>query len=130
MIWEKMYCIDGCMVIRVGKTGSFGPWSRVIVFCSKLLFCQNDPPMQCNGIIILAKGKLATMPTLTFTANLVPYSFRPIHLYLIFEKSSSKNWFQWIGFSVYFEVDFYCLFSLQKSISKLIFEGQKSSSSN
>ena len=31
--------------IRVGKTGSFGPWSRVIMYCSKLSFCQNDPPM-------------------------------------------------------------------------------------
>ena len=30
---------------RVGKTGSLGPWSRVIVYCSKLSFCQNDPPM-------------------------------------------------------------------------------------
>ena len=33
-------------VVRVGKTGSLGPWSRVIVYCSKLSFCQNDPPMQ------------------------------------------------------------------------------------
>ena len=30
---------------RVGKTGSLEPWSRVIVYCSKLSFCQNDPPM-------------------------------------------------------------------------------------
>ena len=28
------------MYIRVGKTGSLGPWSRVIVYCSKLSFCQ------------------------------------------------------------------------------------------
>ena len=34
------------------------------------------------------------------------------------------------GFLVYFELDFYCLCSLQKSISKLIFAGKKSSSSN
>ena len=33
------------MYIRVGKTGSLGPWSKVIVYCSKLSFCQNDPPM-------------------------------------------------------------------------------------
>ena len=33
------------MDIRVGKTGSLEPWSRVIVYCSKLSFCQNDPPM-------------------------------------------------------------------------------------
>ena len=31
--------------IRVGKTGSLGPWRRLIVYCSKLYFCQNDPPM-------------------------------------------------------------------------------------
>ena len=31
-----------CRVIRLGKTGSLGPWSRVIVCCSKLCFCQND----------------------------------------------------------------------------------------
>ena len=31
--------------IRVGKTGSLGPWSRVIVYCSKLSFCQNDSPI-------------------------------------------------------------------------------------
>ena len=30
--------------IRVGKKGSFGPWSRVMVCCSKPSFCQNDPP--------------------------------------------------------------------------------------
>ena len=33
------------MFIRVGKTGSLGPWSRVIVYCSKLSFCQNDSPI-------------------------------------------------------------------------------------
>ena len=31
---------------RVGKTGPFGPWSRVMVYCcNKLSFCQNDPPI-------------------------------------------------------------------------------------
>ena len=34
------------MFIRLGKTGSLGPWSRVIVYCSKLSFCPNDPPME------------------------------------------------------------------------------------
>ena len=29
--------------IRVGKKGFFGPWSRVMVCCSKPSFCQNDP---------------------------------------------------------------------------------------
>ena len=38
----------------------------------------------------------------------------PIHLYLIFEKSTWKNQVQQTGFLVYFELDFYCLCSLQK----------------
>ena len=62
--------------------------------------------------------------------NKVYYS--PVHLvqdlpsvllYLIFEKSSLKNQVQRTGFLVYFVLDFYCLCSLQKSISKLIFAG-------
>ena len=47
----------------------------------------------------------------------------PIHLYLIFEKSNWKNQVRQTGFFVYFELDFYCLCRLQKSISKLIFAG-------
>ena len=42
----------------------------------------------------------------------------PIHLYLIFEISSLKNPVRRTGFFVYFELDFYCLCSLQKSSSK------------
>ena len=33
------------MYIKVGKKGSLGPWSRVIVYGSKLSFCQNDSPI-------------------------------------------------------------------------------------
>ena len=33
------------MNIRVGKKGSLGPWSRVIVYGSKLFLCQNDSPI-------------------------------------------------------------------------------------
>ena len=44
-----------------------------------------------------------------------------VDLYLIYEKSIRKNQVQWTGFLVYLELDFYCLCSLQKSISKLIF---------
>ena len=36
------------MFIRLGKTGSLGPWSRVIVYCSKLSFCKNDPQWQIH----------------------------------------------------------------------------------
>ena len=41
-----------------------------------------------------------------------------IHLHLIFEISSLKNQVGEPGFFVYFELDFYCLCSLQKSSSK------------
>ena len=44
---------EGCSIIqtllrrmfRVGKKGSLGPWSRVMVCYSKPSFCQNDPPI-------------------------------------------------------------------------------------
>ena len=34
------------ILIRVGKTGYLGSCARVIVYYSKLFFCQNDPPMR------------------------------------------------------------------------------------
>ena len=46
----------------------------------------------------------------------------PVDLYLIFEKSTWRNQVRQTGFLVYFELDFYCLCSLQKSILKLIHE--------
>ena len=48
----------------------------------------------------------------------------PIHLYLIFKKSSWKNQVRRIGFLVYFQLDFYCLCSLQKSISKSMLQAK------
>ena len=42
-------------------------------------------------------------------------------MYLISEKPIWKNQVRRTGFLVYFELDFYCLCSLQKSISKLSF---------
>ena len=45
----------------------------------------------------------------------------PVDLYLISEKSIWKNQVRRNGFLVDFELDFYCLCSLQKSILKLIF---------
>ena len=42
----SFYIIQAIYItIMVGKTGSLGPWNRVIVYWSKLSFCQNDPPM-------------------------------------------------------------------------------------
>ena len=49
--------------------------------------------------------------------------FPSVDLYLISEKSIWKNPLWRTGFLVYSELDFYCLCSLQKSISKLIFAG-------
>ena len=49
-------------------------------------------------------------------------TLHPIHLYLIFEKSNWKNQVRKTGVLIYFELDFYCLCSQQKSISKLIFQ--------
>ena len=54
----------------------------------------------------------------------------PVDLYLISEKSIWKNQVRRTRFLVYFKLDFYCLCSLQKSILKFIFAGQKSSSSS
>ena len=41
-----------------------------------------------------------------------------LHLYFNFEKSSWKNEVWQTGFLVYFELDFFCMCSLQKIISK------------
>ena len=49
------------------------------------------------------------------------YHIPNVDLYLISEKSIWKNQVRQTGFLVYFKLDFYCLCSLQKSISKLIF---------
>ena len=48
--------------------------------------------------------------------NEIEKALPPVDLYLIFEKSSWKNQVRQTGFLVYFELDFYCLCSLQKSI--------------
>ena len=53
--------------------------------------------------------------------------YHPVDLYLISEKSIWKNQVRRTGFLVYFKLDFYWLCSLQKSILKLIFGGQRSS---
>ena len=47
----------------------------------------------------------------------------PVDLYKISEKSICKNQAQQTGILVYCKLDLYCLCSLQKSISKLIFVG-------
>ena len=51
------------MYIRVCKTGSLGPWSRVIMYCSKLSFCQNDSPI---GGSFWQKDSLSTLIILNY----------------------------------------------------------------
>ena len=71
--------------IRVGKTGSLGPWSKFVVYCRKLSFCQNDSPI---GGFNLAKRQLATIaihyvsaprPQRSCFAN--PNIHTPIHMH-------------------------------------------------
>ena len=52
---------------------------------------------------------------------LVSSSIPPVYLCLVTEKPIWKNQVRRTGFIVYFEMNFYCLCSLQKLISKLIF---------
>ena len=60
--------------IRVGKTESLGPWRRVIVYCSKLSFCQNDTSMgesfwQKKSLLqytLLRVSKDQVLPTLIY----------------------------------------------------------------
>ena len=42
----------------------------------------------------------------SFAISTAELPFRPIHLYLIFEKSSWKNQVRWTGFLVFFDLDF------------------------
>jgi hypothetical protein len=67
------------MFIRVGKTGSLGPWSGVIVYCSKLSFCQNDSP--------IAWGK----SLLQYTMTLLQGSKHPVSPTLLFFCPTNEN---------------------------------------
>ena len=66
--------------IRVGKTGSLGPWGRVIVYCSSFPFAemivpfggsfwQKDSLLQCT-ITLLHGPKDPVLPTLTYISSL------------------------------------------------------------
>ena len=71
-------------------------------------------------LFISQKLQLALGLSIWLYLFLLPWSncayYPPVDLYLISEKSIWNNWFL-----VFFELDFYCLCSLQKSITKLIF---------
>ena len=70
-----------------------------------------------DPVTILTIFQVSTFQILTTSVLHSP----PVDLYLISEKSIWKNQVRQTGFLVYFKLDFYCLCSLQKSISKLIF---------
>ena len=53
----------------------------------------------------------------------IEIAFPSVDLHLISEKSIWKNQVRQTGFLLYFELDFCCLCSLQKTILKLIFVG-------
>ena len=72
-----------------------------------------------DPVTILTIFQVSTFQILTTSVLHSP----PVDLYLISEKSIWKNQVRQTGFLVYFKLDFYCLCSLQKSISKLIFGG-------
>ena len=82
------------MYIRLGKTGSLGPWSRVMVCCSKLCFCQNDPP-NALGLRQPTGQRQSNIKTQHF------FLIRPI-LFLYYKESLvSSNWIQnYLGFIV------------------------------
>ena len=87
----------------------------------------NEVPMNTQSHIIsksIINHNVKNCKLLTLIFHLLP----PVDLYLISEKSIWKNQVRQTGFLVYFELDFYCLCSLQKSVSKLIFAGKNSSS--
>ena len=71
-------CLSVCP--RVGKTESWGLWSKVIVYCFKLSFCQNARPM---GQSFLKK----------YTMNLLKGPKDPILHTLVSIYSEKKNGF-------------------------------------
>ena len=79
--------------------------------------------LQLEKMLHKAKNLLAHSGANVHLKSVVCTVLDPVDLYLISEKSIWKNQVRQTGFLVYFELDFYCLCSLQKSILKLIFAG-------
>ena len=136
-------CLFVCLFVGVEVKSQNSWWSRMFLF-----FCTGGQCRSSNVISIvhalvkptLSLGtnfwKMDLILNLAFTAiqsniqltySRVPFGVRglfpPVDLYLISEKSIWKNQVRRTEFLVYFKLDFYCLCSLQKSISKLIFAG-------
>ena len=107
------------LVIRSGNLKAKNPSKVKVAFCQKNL--KDFYFSQISQINVLFYYHKLLHPI---------HGIPPVDLYLISVKSIWKNHVQRTGFLVYFELDFYCLCSLQKSMSKLIFAGEKSSLSN
>ena len=103
-------CLSVCP--RVGKTESLGLWSKVIVYCFKLSFCQNDRPMGQSFLqkesllqytMNLLKAGLAQMTKRSYLAHLSVHIFwkKILHiLYLnhieeIHARTDSCLWVSW-----------------------------------
>ena len=75
--------------IRIGKIGSLGPWSRVIVYCNKLYFCQNDPPI---GESFWQKERLLQY-TMTLLQGPKRSCFDRPNIYIMCnDKTKNKSW--------------------------------------
>ena len=118
MTWfiEKMLifniCRHGLMPNLIKKSWTV---SSKQILCSKFCTRLNLKIVQGRNHNFFWCNHIEVEPTLNQSNH---GSLRPIHLHLIFEISSLKNQVQWTWFFVYFELDFYCLYSLQKSSLK------------
>ena len=107
----------------------FKLWPQLQEFRCRLLHWQNSHRKKCflaifqlycsefyqwsrHHIGILQDMRLRFCRPLIFSAQIL--TFPPVLLHLILEKSSLKNQIWRIEYFVYFELDFYCLCSLQK----------------
>ena len=73
-----------------------------------------------NSGFVLANHIFINVDKILREKETLPF-YPPVDLYLIFEKSTWRNQVRQTGLKTYFELDFHCLCSLQKSILKLIF---------
>ena len=108
---------------RIGSSSLRGRSSNLIdsgkdLFRNGLSTSPNFIFWKSLGVIQQLRGQnfaIFDPPPLAWTV-FIPWP--PVDLYLISEKSIWKNQVHRTRFLVYFERDFYCLCSLQKSISK------------
>ena len=79
--------------VRVGKKGSLGPWSRVIVYCSKLSFCQNDSPIGVTVILVFGSQRCCRYSVWRWQNLERNFDISPIFTY---ERNLCVNFFDYI----------------------------------